>query len=169
MIVIKIGKKCSEDILPGGLADKNSPSDFDPKHLAKSTKVEMEHVNDKKIAQEIAMDHLTEDPKYYDKLKKIETESLADSRVKIYRALPATTTEIRHDDYVTLSRKFAGDHAVTSAVYNEEPFYVVWAFVAKTDIVEASNPGEYKYMGKPFKAKASQIANENGVLKWLKI
>lgn len=60
------------DLLPGGLADKAKPSDFDPRQLAKGTKVEMEHVKDPKLAQEIAMDHLMEDPKYYDKLEEIE-------------------------------------------------------------------------------------------------
>lgn len=42
--------------------------------LNKGIKVEMEHTNDRKIAKEIAMDHLFEDPKYYDKLQKIESK-----------------------------------------------------------------------------------------------
>jgi hypothetical protein len=61
-----------EDELPGGLADKKTPSDFDPKALAKGTKVELEHTSDPKLAREIAMDHLTEDPMYYEKLETIE-------------------------------------------------------------------------------------------------
>jgi hypothetical protein len=61
-----------EDQLPGGLADKKQPSDFDRKQLQKGIKVEMEHTDDKTKAEEIAMDHLTEDPKYYDKLETIE-------------------------------------------------------------------------------------------------
>ena len=32
----------------------------------------MEHTDDKKVAFEIAKDHIFEDPKYYDKLKTIE-------------------------------------------------------------------------------------------------
>ena len=74
MITIKIGKKrvLNEDKLPGGLADKKSPKDFDTAALAKGTKVELEHVDNKELAQEIAMDHLTEDPDYYDKLETIE-------------------------------------------------------------------------------------------------
>jgi hypothetical protein len=72
-------KKIAEDAgwkdeISGGLADKKSPKDFDPKALAKGIKVEMEHTNDKHIATEIAMDHLTEDPKYYDKLETIEKD-----------------------------------------------------------------------------------------------
>lgn len=61
------------DQLPGGLADKKKPSDFDSKQLQKGIEVEREHVDgDTAKAREIAMDHLVEDPKYYDKLEKIE-------------------------------------------------------------------------------------------------
>lgn len=58
--------------LMGGLADKKKPSDFDPKALKQGQKVEMEHTDDPAKAEEISMDHLTEDPKYYDKLELIE-------------------------------------------------------------------------------------------------
>jgi hypothetical protein len=59
-----------KDILPGGLADKAIPKDFNQKQLIKGVKIELEHTDDKNLAREIAMDHLTEDPKYYDKLEK---------------------------------------------------------------------------------------------------
>ena len=62
----------AEDKIPGGLADKASPEDFDPKALARGIKVELEHTSSRAIAREIAMDHLTEDPRYYDKLAKME-------------------------------------------------------------------------------------------------
>lgn len=65
----------AEDKLPGGLADKATPNEFDPKQLAMGVKVEMEHTSDPKIAREIAMDHLKEDPNYYTKLKTIHNES----------------------------------------------------------------------------------------------
>lgn len=64
-------RKSAEQI-PGGLSSGKSPSDFDPKALAQGTKVEMEHTTSKKVAQEICMDHLTEDPSYYTKLAKME-------------------------------------------------------------------------------------------------
>ena len=60
------------DKLPGGLADEKTPEDFDAKQLAKGLKVEMEHTDDRAVAREVAMDHLTEDSKYYDKLETIE-------------------------------------------------------------------------------------------------
>jgi len=62
----------AEDHIPGGLADNANPKDFDPSALAKGVKVELEHTSDPAIAEEIAMDHLTEDPKYYDKLELVE-------------------------------------------------------------------------------------------------
>jgi hypothetical protein len=40
--------------------------------LDKGMKVESEHTSDKKVAREIALDHIKEDPKYYDKLSTIE-------------------------------------------------------------------------------------------------
>lgn len=61
-----------KDVIPGGLADKKKPSDFDPKKLAQGIKIEMEHTSDRKIAEEIAMDHLMEDKDYYEKLKEVE-------------------------------------------------------------------------------------------------
>jgi len=74
-LVKKMGaktKKAHKDRLKGGLADKSKPSDFSKKQLEMGIKVEREHTSNKKIAREIAMDHLKEDPKYYTKLKKIE-------------------------------------------------------------------------------------------------
>jgi hypothetical protein len=64
-----------KDKLPGGLADKKTPADFDPAALSKGIKVELEHVDDRALAMEIAMDHLTEDKSYYDKLEKIEKKA----------------------------------------------------------------------------------------------
>jgi hypothetical protein len=58
----------------GGLANKagKKPEDFDKEQLEAGTKVETEHTDDPAKAQQIAMDHLTEDPQYYTKLKKME-------------------------------------------------------------------------------------------------
>ena len=60
------------DKLPGGLADEFKPSDFDPKELELGIDDELEHTNNRAVAQEIAMDHLRSNPKYYTDLKKIE-------------------------------------------------------------------------------------------------
>ena len=42
---------------------------YDPTELATGTRIEGEHTQDVKLAQKIAMDHLSEDPRYYSKLK----------------------------------------------------------------------------------------------------
>jgi len=61
-----------KDQIPGGLSDNKTPKDFPKPALKQGKKIESEHTSDKKIATEIAMDHLTEDPKYYKKLETIE-------------------------------------------------------------------------------------------------
>lgn len=86
-------KKMNEsESLEGGLADDKSLIQMAKKHgakgfyqiqdMVKSLKkqlhmglgVEMEHTDDKKVAKEIAMDHLWEDPKYYTKLKQADVD-----------------------------------------------------------------------------------------------
>lgn len=61
-----------EEKLKGGKADNRPDSDFDTEELENGIKHEMEHTKDRKIAKEIAKDHLSEDPNYYKKIKKIE-------------------------------------------------------------------------------------------------
>ena len=56
--------------VPGGVGDKTPTDQVDPNQLSVGVQIEMEHTNDHEIAQEIAMDHLTEDPQYYTKLIK---------------------------------------------------------------------------------------------------
>jgi len=70
--------------IPGGLAKGKEPSDFDQGQLAKGTKVELEHTDDKAVAREIAEDHLTEDPDYYKKLEKIEKHAEMSSLEKTW-------------------------------------------------------------------------------------
>jgi len=62
----------NEDIIPGGLSDLRKPDEFNKADLEDGIKIELEHTSDPKIAEEIAMDHLTEDPSYYKKLATIE-------------------------------------------------------------------------------------------------
>lgn len=60
-----------------------TPADLAKKHkvslskieqqLSKGIKIELEHTSDRKVAHEIALDHLKEYPDYYDRLKKVET------------------------------------------------------------------------------------------------
>ena len=61
-----------KDKLEGGVADKCDYSKFNKKELKKGTKVEREHTKDKKLAREIAGDHLAEHKDYYKELAKME-------------------------------------------------------------------------------------------------
>lgn len=61
---IKIVIKDTEK-LHGGAGDNRPDSDFDAEQLENGIKHEMEHTKDRKIAKEIAKDHLSEDPNYY--------------------------------------------------------------------------------------------------------
>jgi len=72
-----------KDHLHGGLADDKFPSDFDFDALDKGIKVELEHSKDRRLAMEIAMDHLTEDKSYYDKLEKMEKKSHIDTSRRV--------------------------------------------------------------------------------------
>jgi hypothetical protein len=78
--------------------------------------------------------------------------------VVIYRAAPMSANEFYDRDYVTLSKKFAIEHAENNHVYNEEPFHVIQALVSTKDIFDASNPGEYFYHGPNKKAKEIYVS-----------
>lgn len=47
-------------------------ADVDPEQLRMGTRHELEHTRDRRVARQIALDHLAEDPRYYTHLKKIE-------------------------------------------------------------------------------------------------
>jgi len=74
----------NEEVISGGISGNMSLEDIAKKHevdldeldteYEKGISVEMEHTNDKKVALEIARDHLFEDPKYYTKLATIEND-----------------------------------------------------------------------------------------------
>lgn len=87
----KYKREFGEDKIKGGLSDNKTFKDLLNKYKHKSKpisqvekelksqmnmgiKVEMEHTKSKKIAIEIAIDHLWENPNYYTKLKKMETK-----------------------------------------------------------------------------------------------
>lgn len=70
--VLGIDLKKWEDALSGGKADEKHPTDFPIDALVKGMGVEKEHTDDKDLALEIVMDHLSEREDYYDMLKKVE-------------------------------------------------------------------------------------------------
>jgi len=63
--------------LEAGKADKKkfTENDADPKELKLGIKIELEHIDNKAIAKEIALDHLAELPDYYTRLIKMEKEA----------------------------------------------------------------------------------------------
>ena len=67
--------------------------------------------------------------------------------VTIYRAAPMEANEFYDRDYVTLSKKFAVEHAENNHVYHEEPYHVIEALVSTSNVFNASNPSEYLYSG----------------------
>jgi hypothetical protein len=87
LAVARLSKqKNNEDAIPGGLAKGMDLTDVANHHkvdideLMKEfelgVKTEMEHTSDRKVAEEIALDHLFEDPKYYTKLTAMEKGDL---------------------------------------------------------------------------------------------
>lgn len=62
--------KEAEELLEGGMADGMSDSEFPEKELSKGVKHELEHVNNQRMAKEIAKDHLAERTDYYTALDK---------------------------------------------------------------------------------------------------
>lgn len=78
--------------------------------------------------------------------------------VVIYRAAPMTANEFFDKDYITLSKKFAIEHAENNNVYHEEPYHVLQALVPTKDVYDAYNPGEYFYSGPNKKAKEIYVS-----------
>jgi hypothetical protein len=78
--------------------------------------------------------------------------------VTIYRAAPMTANEFFDKDYITLSKKFAIEHAENNHVYHDEPYHVIQALVSTKNVYDAYNPGEYFYSGPNKKAKEIYIS-----------
>jgi len=76
--------------------------------------------------------------------------------VVIYRA--ANEQVFKSMDYVTLSRKFAKEHADHQAAVEEEPWLVLKAMVSTDQVFEAYNPGEYFYDGPTIPGKVIYTA-----------
>ena len=71
--------KTAKDKVPGGKADGRPAKDFSGKQITKGVKIEMEHTNDKNLAEEISKDHLSEFPDYYDRLDAMEEKAKKES------------------------------------------------------------------------------------------
>ncbi len=132
------------DKIKGGLADKKTIEQiakeqgveisFGKEELDKGIKVEMEHTSDVKIAQEIALDHLSEDIEYYIKLEKVESkkepktleQSIQDSEASFERQMAdMEERETLTNEYSMLAfgkpfeSRFAGRYSDERIVLNE--------------------------------------------------
>lgn len=106
------------DKIKGGLADGKTIEDIARKHsvfvgtiklaLEKGIKVESEHTIDKKVAREIAMDHLWEDHEYYNKLKKMEAKEQTDASCSGSYEAPMSTTILKRDIHKLSEQMDAG-------------------------------------------------------------
>jgi len=67
--------------------------------------------------------------------------------IAVYRAVAKGITTFFDKDYVTLSKKFAVEHAENNHVYNEEQQQVIMAYISTELLFDAYNPGEYFYVG----------------------
>lgn len=58
-----------------GMGSNLAKEDVDPEQLAMGIEIELEHTENRELAEKITLDHLDEDPIYYTKLKKMEEGS----------------------------------------------------------------------------------------------
>jgi hypothetical protein len=116
--------KESEEKLKGGISDNKTLMDLAKKHsyddssdsttkdkindmfqtlksqFKKGLKVELEHTDDKSIAKEIVLDHLSEDPHYYTELKKVEaTEATSSASSGSYETTSAWAKSTKKKDW----------------------------------------------------------------------
>ena len=105
-------------------------------------------------------------------IKKLLRESLneertlgqaLDSKIKtpyitIYRACSMDANNFYDRDYVTLSKKFAIEHAENNHVYHEEQYHVIEALVSTSNVFDATNPSEYFYSGPTKKGREIYIS-----------
>lgn len=91
-------------------------------------------------------------------LGKSLSKQISSPYVIIYRAAPMIANEFFNKDYVTLSKKFAIEHAENNHVYHDEPYHVIQALVSTENVFDAHNPGEYFYSGPNKKAKEIYVS-----------
>lgn len=98
-------------------------------------------------------------PKIYDYLKEERelTTKLSDEvgrkLVTMYRAVAKDQDFFKDRDYVTLSKRFAVEHAENNMCYTEEPQKVIATTVWTDELYNATNTGEYFYSGKDHKGR----------------
>lgn len=137
-------KPFREDVIPGGVSANKTIADFVKKYdnkeyyhpsqmadyikekIKKGAKVEMEHTTDKKVAVEIAKDHIWEDLNYYEKLAKMEKEGITES----FSSADLTS---QADSANSTTGK---EHNISWDDYDDQDYYVInlpgWDVINKT-------------------------------------
>ncbi len=87
------------------------------------------------------------------KLGECLADQISTPYVVIYRACAKNVFEFKNKDYVTLSKKFAIEHAESGHIYHEEQQHVIQTLVNTKNVYDAYNPGEYFYVGKDKKGQ----------------
>lgn len=87
------------------------------------------------------------------KVGKQLSKEIGKKPVLVYRAVAKGVNTFSDMDYVTLSKRFAVEHAENNHIYNDEQQQVIVAFISSENIYDAYNPGEYFYVGKSVPGK----------------
>jgi hypothetical protein len=75
------------------------------------------------------------------------SDEIGKKYLTMYRAVSNNQEYFVDKDYVTLSKKFAIEHAENNHIYNDEQQQVISAVVWSENLYNAYNPGEYFYSG----------------------
>lgn len=136
--------------LKGGKADKLSVADIAKKHsvsigeiesqIETGKKVEMEHVNDVKLAKEIAMDHLEEIPDYYTRLNKMEKEAKQEFNNEAKRFMSLAGIQEGDKKFIT-NESFQQD--IEEGKKDEDDNFIIFEF-EQTDVEPGEDDELYK-------------------------
>ena len=94
--------------------------------------------------------------------KSLPQTGYAHKHVEIFRAMLATESNLKDNDYVTRSKKFAIEHSDHMTSVNEELYHVMRYVVRAEHVFEAWNPGEYFYSGPA--VKGTEVYNSKKFL-----
>jgi hypothetical protein len=133
--------------------------------LDNGIQTEMEHTDDPKIAEAIAMDHLYEDPHYYAKLKRMEQSYSSGGPVRIPSTDPSTwNAEYKIGDKVFIRIDFARSTDVNEVrtIVNVRTFLGQYTNPTSTGIQRPENPSGRLYTldnGQDWEGKDLEYAN----------
>lgn len=120
--------KMSVSVLRGGLsgdASKEKLDAIDPKQLAMGINVEIEHTDNKVLAEKIAKDHLVEMPDYYTRLAAMEKEAGSEKSSEVAEATGSYSAQQVVQDLETVKEWLKRKSERDIAEYVEEVIALV--------------------------------------------